>query len=331
MQWLLAAAALITITSLWLGRRDRRRRLWAEERLQAARQSLRETQKLAKIGEWEYDIRTDGIRWSEETFDIFGLPSGVHEPDFADVLLGIHPEDLPAFDRAIQRAITAQEPYHLDIRIRTADGQQRYIHARGTPIVGTNGKVERILGTVLDITERKEAEVQLAQLASRDPLTGLANRRHLMEQLYREVTVAHRHGSPLTVCVGDLDLFKSINDTYGHIAGDGVLTAFARLLSDGTRSEDTVARMGGDEFCIVFPRTSLRQAQVCIERIRLRLENASFSAPDGRQFHSTATFGLTQLEPGTDAQALLRNVDEALYDAKRAGRNQCASMGLGVV
>jgi diguanylate cyclase (GGDEF)-like protein/PAS domain S-box-containing protein len=302
--------------------RERRRHVRTEEALREVRHSLRETQELARIGAWEYNIRTDRIRWSEETFHIFGLPSGQQEPDFADVLRGVHPADLPVFDRAVQRAVTAQEAYRLDLRILTAEGKLKYIHARGTPIVGRNGEVERIIGTVLDITERKEVEQQLARLASHDPLTGLPNRRQVIEQLQREVAIARRHESPLTVCICDLDQFKSINDTFGHLSGDQLLIDFARMLSEGTRSGDMVARLGGDEFCFVLPRTSPSQARVCTERIRTNLERTLFTAPDGREFRATASFGMADLEPGVDYVGLLQAADEALYQAKRSGRNR---------
>src|SRR5262249_48830905 len=162
--------------------------------------------------------------------------------------------DLPIFDRAIQRAITAQESYRLDLRIRSADGRQKHIHARGTPIVDKNGCVERIIGTVLDITDRKEEEQKLARLRLAEVLTGLANRRHFMEQLHREIALAQRHNSNLSVCMCDLDRFKNINDTYGHLAGDELLVAFGQLMTDVTRTGDMAARLGGDEFCILFPR-----------------------------------------------------------------------------
>jgi diguanylate cyclase (GGDEF)-like protein len=303
--------------------------LWREKRLrkraeQAARESLERTveiQRLARIGNWELDTQTYEIRWSDETFRVFGRAPGSEEPDFADILLAIHPEDAPVFDRAIQRAITHGESYRLDLRVRTPDGAQKHVQAQGSPVCDENGRVVRIIGTFLDITERKRVENKHAREAALDPLTGLANRRSVVAELEQGLRIAAETQSFYAFCLCDVDNFKSINDTYGHPAGDEVLKSLARIIKAELRGQDIPGRMGGDEFCILLPRTTALQAQACAERIRRRLETATFAAGEGRSYNVTATFGISEYSPGMTEIALIEAADQALYRAKRSSGN----------
>jgi PAS domain S-box-containing protein len=151
-------AALIVQGSVfaWLLRRERAMARLAERDATDNRARLVEIQQLARIGNWEFDLINDQIRWSAETFRIFGLPPGSEEPEFADVLLAVEPEDRSLFDQAIQRAIGEGQPYRLDLRIRTPEGTQKFIHAQGSAACGDAGAVVRLIGTVLDITSEKE-------------------------------------------------------------------------------------------------------------------------------------------------------------------------------
>jgi len=315
---------LFVLLAAYFWWRERRLHAGLDEQLRQSQERLVETQKLARIGTWEFDIQTDVIRWSEETFHIFGLSAGNQEPDFADILLSIHPEDASAFDRAVQQAITARQSYRLDLRIRTPGGDTKHIHAQGSPALDPSGEVRRIIGTVLDITERKQNEQRLAQEAIYDVLTGLVNRRYLTKQLAREIGIAERAHTDLSVCICDLDHFKTINDTYGHTSGDEVLAGFGKLLAQEVRMGDVAGRLGGDEFCLLFPRASAQQARVGVERIRKGLQSHVFTAPDGRQFKATGTFGIAQWQPGVGQNALMETADAALYRAKKQGRNQSA-------
>jgi PAS domain-containing protein len=148
-------AALVAQESVfvWLLRRERARVRLAKREAAESRSQLIEIQQLARIGNWEFDLINDQIGWSAETFHIFGLPPGSEEPEFADVLLAVEPEDRSLFDQAIQCAIGEGQPYRLDLRIRTPEGTQRFIHAQGSAVYGEAGVVVRLIGTVLDITE----------------------------------------------------------------------------------------------------------------------------------------------------------------------------------
>lgn len=315
---LLGAGQCATIVAL---RRAQRHKNHLEQQLADSECRRKEIQSLARVGDWEYDLRDDQIHWSDETFRIFGIPPGTHEPDFADVLLGIHPEDAPLFDRAMQQAVSAGASYDLDIRIRCSDGREKYIHAQGSPVMGDNSQTERIIGTVLDITERKRAERELLHEATHDALTGLFSRRSLLASLETAIVAAGKSHTSLSLCICDLDRFKSVNDTYGHATGDDLLVIFSQLLRDGTRAADVTGRLGGDEFCILLPQCNGAQAATCMERIRVRFCGQEFGATQGQTYTSSATFGISQFQPSMSAKDLLESADQALYQAKEQGRN----------
>ncbi len=164
---------------------------------------------------------------------------------------------------------------------------------------------------------------QLESQALYDPLTGLFNRHHLFNQLEREVQRAHREKNELALIFIDLDGFKEINDGYGHLVGDRILTEVARLLVDSFRETDYLCRFGGDEFVVILPTTeasaAMRKAGSLIEEIgvhRFNLEERTAQIP------LTLSIGVAGLEPGEDAREVIRRADEALYLAKRSGRNR---------
>jgi diguanylate cyclase (GGDEF)-like protein/PAS domain S-box-containing protein len=315
---LMTAAQGATIVALL---RARRRHRETVQQLADSERRREEIQKLAHVGDWEYDLRDDRIHWSEETFRIFGIPPGGQEPDFADVLQGIHPEDGPRFDRAMQQAISAGISYNFDLRIRCADGQEKYINAQGSPVFGPDSQAERIIGTILDITDRKLAEQVLVHNATYDALTGLVGRRSLLDSLESAIAAARRTNTALSLCLCDLDRFKNVNDTYGHAVGDELLIAFSQILREGTRASDVPGRLGGDEFCVILPGCDSTQAAACVERIRVRFAQSHLGAAPGPVYTASATFGIAELEPAMNAADLLEAADRALYQAKELGRN----------
>jgi diguanylate cyclase (GGDEF)-like protein len=171
--------------------------------------------------------------------------------------------------------------------------------------------------TRLDGTVRR-----LHHQAMTDPLTGLGNRRWLSERVGDELARSSRQTDPLSLILFDLDLFKVINDTHGHDVGDKVLVASGHLVRAQLRRYDLPARLGGEEFCVVLPRTNLKDARAIAERLRLAFSGLQV-APTARG-DVTASFGVYEAQPGDDLHHMLSMADRALYEAKRTGRNRVA-------
>lgn len=165
--------------------------------------------------------------------------------------------------------------------------------------------------------------VRLEALARTDPLTQLFNRRALLAQLVIEVERVRRYNAPLSVLMIDVDEFKAVNDTYGHLAGDAVLGELAQLLGRAARSVDTVARYGGDEFVIAVPETGETGALAFAERLRDRIEEHPFEIGREDPISLTVSIGVADFpEPKVEtAEDLLDCADRALYRAKAGGRN----------
>ncbi len=189
---------------------------------------------------------------------------------------------------------------------------------------------EMLLSVVLDRTREHQLarelmakQKELEQLASHDMLTGLKNRRLALELLDHEVERAKRLRHPICVLMIDLDHFKQVNDTYGHLTGDDVLKHFAEILQRNSRSVDIVARYGGEEFLVAMPETGLDGALIFAERLRSAVEKTEFLTRDGKIIHLTCSIGIAEGTPELlDIDRLLALADKALYEAKRQGRNR---------
>jgi diguanylate cyclase (GGDEF)-like protein len=164
----------------------------------------------------------------------------------------------------------------------------------------------------------RDNEAKIMELMLTDSLTGVANRRALNDELEKEVERAKRYNKSLGVIMADLDFFKSINDSYGHTAGDEVLKAFARIMRETVRSTDFIARYGGEEFVIIMPEITSEGLYEMTGRIRETLEAAAITGLDKPV---TASFGASLLQSGDDKNTILSRADEALYKSKAQGRN----------
>jgi len=158
--------------------------------------------------------------------------------------------------------------------------------------------------------------------AHRDPLTGVNNRASMDESMEREINLAHRHGTNLSLITMDIDHFKKINDTYGHTVGDCVIKAIAEAATAAIRSSDMVFRFGGEEFVILLSNTDRAGATLLAERLRQKIEDTCIIC-DGAQLSATVSVGVTCLEDKDTPTQLFSRADTALYQAKAAGRNCC--------
>ena len=187
------------------------------------------------------------------------------------------------------------------------------------------GRIE-MRGITRDISDRKHMELELRRLATTDPLTGIPNRRHFMQQLELELARVQRlTGQCAVVLMLDLDHFKRVNDRYGHATGDALLKHFVSLMLQEIRQIDSAGRVGGEEFAIILPGADLAAARLFADRLRVTVARTSL-VQDGNTIPITVSIGIAALT-GTDANETLRRADEALYRAKKAGRNRVEVAG----
>lgn len=192
------------------------------------------------------------------------------------------------------------------------------------PIRNENREIIAIYISVQDVTDFVVYEHKLVQMAKVDSLTGVYNRRYLDTRLAEEMERSRRHGNPLSIFILDIDYFKVINDTHGHICGDYTLRAMSELLQNAIRTSDILGRYGGEEFCCVMPETTFEQALVLAERCREQISENRFSCSD-QQSRITVSIGVTTQTAGDTLERMIKRADDSLYEAKRTGRNRVCS------
>ncbi len=295
----------------------------AEQRLLQSELNLREAQRIAHLGSWVWTIKSGELEWSAEQYKIFGYPPNSFDPLYETFINAIHPEDKENVKRVISEAIDAGLTFDLEFRIIQPGGAIRWISTQGEVTDNTTGTVEKMVGTSMDITQRKHLEEKLKFQAVHDQLTGLYNRRVLEQRLNDEVERAVRYKHSLSVFLLDIDHFKRINDTHGHQTGDSVLQAFASTLERTTRKTDFLARYGGEEFVVILPETTLDTALSLAERLREEIATQPVPVNDGSLLEITASIGIANFPEHTESpQALLGMADKAMYNAKQDGRNR---------
>lgn len=273
--------------------------------------------------DWEYWVSPQHkiLYMSVSCERISGYPRSeyVADPDLLERI--IYPDDLKIMAAHLQAE--DQRDAELDFRILRRDGEIRWIAHACKAVYGPGGEFQGRRVSNRDITERKRLEAELRELAITDALTGLSNRRHFLARLEEELARAKRLDTLHTaVLMLDLDLFKRVNDEYGHMTGDLVLQHFSKMMRDELRKIDTGGRVGGEEFAIVLAGADLAAAQVFAERLRQKVAGTPL-AQGGREITVTVSIGISDLI-ATDgsADAVLMRADEALYRAKNNGRNR---------
>ena len=210
----------------------------------------------------------------------------------------------------------------VEAALRHKNGSTIWISTNAFVRYGPDGQPVCIEGVARDISERKQMEDRLTAMSRTDGLTGVCSRNYFMDKSQALIEVMKRYERPASMLMADLDHFKHINDNYGHQVGDMALIAFTNACRQEIRESDVLGRLGGEEFCIMLPETSLESAQVLAERIRKA--TADIEIPFGNdKIRFTVSIGLVEL--GTNEQSLdsvLRRADLAMYQAKERGRNQ---------
>jgi len=246
----------------------------------------------------------------------------------------IHPDDKEQVFRTWELAAKEEREISIECRIIRPDKKSVWVQLRSRFLFDDHGKIT--FGTLENISERKAEQEKKEQLIQElldlkkklevsvrtDPLTDLPNRRGLAEKLEYEKIRFDRSKNPFTIIMGDIDQFKEINDTFGHDAGDQILTDIARMLSDNSRKQDIVSRWGGEEFIILLPETDLGNGAILAEKLRDKIEKEVFTYQD-KKIPVTLSFGLSVYnKKDMKTDDVIKQADQRLYEAKNSGRNK---------
>jgi diguanylate cyclase (GGDEF)-like protein/PAS domain S-box-containing protein len=278
----------------------------------------------ANDGLWDWNLKTGRVYFSSRWKSMLGYGEAEIGEEPEEWLGRVHPDDQAQVRVDLDAHLGgASSHFESEHRIRHKDGEHLFVLSRGLVVRDAHGRSVRIAGSQTDITDRKRTEEQILHDALHDSLTGLPNRNLFLDRLGQAVARRRRHDDyHFAVLFFDLDRFKLVNDSLGHLAGDRLLVGLAQRLVACLRSEDTVARLGGDEFAILLDEIQdARDATRVAERIQEELRQ-SF-ALDGHEVFSTASIGIT-LDDSRDRppEELLRDADTAMYRAKAQGRDR---------
>jgi two-component system cell cycle response regulator len=212
---------------------------------------------------------------------------------------------------------------HQELQFINEQGKSVYYELIRLPLFYSDGRRKNMILLGHDVTARKHLEQRLSHEAKYDALTNLLNRRYFEERLEAAIHYTQRFKHPMSVCLCDIDKFKNVNDIHGHQVGDVVLKQFSQIVRTELRSVDAAGRLGGDEFGILLSGSNAQDSLNCLTRIRKRLECTVFKNRNGRYFGVSGSFGIAEWSPTINTkEALLESADQALYRAKRNGRNQ---------
>lgn len=284
------------------------------------------------LGHWYWNIKTNEVTFNplkvtKLGYDKSEIPENVTYQFFTDKL---HPEDFQKTMDAMRDHLYGKaDVYEVEYRIKAKDGTFKWYYDRGKITqFDDNGKPSFLAGIVFDITEKKETQLELeyknrilSEMSSIDGLTKIGNHRTLIEHLKAEIAETSRTSNPLSIAIFDIDDFKKVNDSKGHVYGDQVLVDVASIMKKSIRGTDFAGRYGGEKFMVIFSNTALSMARIISERIRQAVESYNFV--DGIRI--TISGGVGQYNNETITE-LVHSVDTSLYRAKRNGKNQIVSV-----
>ncbi|MGC9040674.1 MAG: two-component system response regulator [Roseiflexus sp.] len=299
----------------------------AAEALRASEERYALAAQAANDGLWDWDLTTGKIYFSQRWKASIGFQDHEIGNDPSEWFDRVHPDDREGLEvrlaAHLHRLISG---FEYEYRMRHHDGAYRWMSCRGIAVWNAGGQAVRIVGSQTDINARKLVEQRLLHEALHDSLTGLANRSCFMDRLEHVIARTRRGASsPFAVLFLDLDRFKLINDSLGHMVGDQLLIAIARRLERCLRPGDTLARLGGDEFAVLLEDLSEPQAALTVAERILRLLEEPFHLA-GHEVFSSASIGIA-LNDSTRYHSpadVLRDADTAMYHAKMEGRSRYA-------
>lgn len=283
-------------------------------------------QSLAKVSPavlYQFEYLPDGTSRfpyaSQKLKDMFGVTPEEAAVDSTAVFDAIYPEDVERVRASALQSKETLEDWKCEFRVEI-DGKLHWLYGHSIPTPSSEGKVIWS-GQIIDISEKKELELQLKKESTTDALTGAYNRRYFIQELHDELQRSVREKQPVSILAVDFDFFKQVNDKYGHDAGDAVLQQVTGHLRQHIRPYDTLARMGGEEFNIMLPNTDYASALSIANKLRKLVQGFTVRY-HGQEIKITITLGVATSSSGVqDSFELLKEADRALYRGKASGRN----------
>ena len=284
--------------------------------------ALAEAHRIGRMGSWSFLLGDEMVTWSEELFAVTGFDPATFDSRNTAVLAMFEPEDRQKLIDIQVAVLKGSGARSVDVRLACPDGRVRdfAVTCKGEEVAG---KIVGFVGTVQDVTERKQAQRQLEELAYADPLTGLANHAMFKQSLTTVIGKALLEGRFATLYLVDLDRFKEVNDAFGHAAGDELLCRVAAILRREFGDGAFIARLGGDEFAILVERSHQHEDVRIIAEDLIAALSGPIDLSSGEAFVG-ATVGVAMLpEHATSTDQAMRHADLALYMGKEAGRGRC--------
>lgn len=284
-------------------------------KLKRTDQIFRQAEKIAKIGSWELDPEAEELFWSDEVFEIFALPKAT-VIQASDALSYYDFEDQKLVEEGFVKALHDKSSFACEAGLNAADGTSKRVKVMGEYIAADEFSPARVIGVIQDVTETHHANLALMRAADRDALTGLYNRYafdHLLLQAFQEV---RETGSKAALIMLDLDGFKDVNDTFGHLVGDVVLEEISQRIACALPNDAIVARWGGDEFVILTSVDLILDEACQLGADLLATVERQFEI-SGRKLGVSATCGLVEIDGRSNAREIIRKADLALYHGKK--------------
>ncbi len=317
------------VTKLVAIRSDITARKQAERELNESRERFDLAVRGSSDGIWDWTVSTNEVYYSPRFKELLDYSDDEFPHHLDSFKSHLHPDDVTGTWDAVQRHLMADEPYDVTYRMLTKTNEWRWFRAKGAAIRDDDGVARRMAGSVSDITALKNAEEKLAHDALLDGLTGLANRRLLLERLTLAIERSKALASSYAVLFLDFDRFKLINDSLGHEAGDELLRQIATRLRIHVRSVDSIryntpgntsARLGGDEFVVLLQGLTCVQDAINVGERLLSVLAVPYQL-NGHEVFSTASIGIVLGHHAYNrAEDVLRDADTAMYEAKRKGK-----------
>ena len=282
---------------------------------------LRAIQELAGVGGVQHDLVNQRVTLTEHVYRMLDLDPLDHHPTPDTLLDYFTPASREIITDAVRRSDQSGEPYDLELEMVTATGKKIWVHTKNV-VAFAHGKSTLRTALLQDITEKKKVDAIIWRQANFDALTGLPNRQMLRDRLEQSMLLATRSNAKVALVSIDLDNFKEVNDSLGHEAGDRLLVQAGQRIQQCVRNTDTVARMGGDEFMVVLPSPPDASILGALAQSILDALDKPFSLSDQTVYVSGSAGIAVYPSDGMDIDLLLKHADQALYEAKSAGRNR---------